>query len=327
MKKISLVVLILSLSLVFITSIGFAADETFVSIATGGTGGTYYPLGGGMADIFNKNVDYVNATAEVTGASVENSRLLENQEVELALVQNNLTYYAKNGIELFEDEALPNQRGIAMLYPEVIQVITLEGKGIDSVKDFEGKRIAVGAPGSGTEADARNIIKAHGLTYDDMEEDFLSFNESVDGLKDGHVDAMFVTGAVPTSAVMDLATQHDVKIVEITDEYVDKLHDEFPFYTKFTIPAESYSGQEEAVDTVTVQAMLVANAKTDEKLIYDLTKALFNNLKSLGEVHPKGKQVKFHTALEGMPIELHEGAKKFYREEYESVFELLDVDY
>jgi len=322
MKKGLLLMLVVSLAIALIC-IPVSA-KTFISIATGGTGGTYYPLGGGMAEIFNEKLDYVNATAEVTGASVENCRLVQNGQVELAMVQNNVTFYAVNGTELFEDKALPDIRGIAMLYPEIIQIVTTEESGIDSVKDFKGKKIAVGAPGSGTEADARHIIKAHGLTYDDMTVDYLSFAEAVDSIKDGHVDAAFLTGGVPTAAVMDLAATHNVKLVEVSTDYINKLHKKYPFYTKISIPKGTYSGQEEVVQTVTVQAMIVTNKNCDKELVYDLTKSIFNNLDKLGQIHAKGKNIKLHTALIGMPIELHPGTKQFFREEYKGIMELLD---
>ena len=320
MKKSLLLTLVVSLALVLVCIP--ASARTFISIATGGTGGTYYPLGGGMAEIFNNNLEDVNATAEVSGASVENCRLIQKGQVELAMVQNNITFYAVNGTELF-DEKMENLRGIAMLYPEIIQIVTTKDTGIKTVEDFKGKRIAVGAPGSGTEADARHIIEAHGLTYDDMTVDYLSFAEAVDSLKDGHVDAAFLTGGVPTAAVMDLAATHDVQLVEVANEYINKLQDKYPFYTKINIPAGTYSGLDETVQTVTVQAMLISNKNVDEDLIYNLTKSLFNNLNKLGQIHAKGKNIKLHTALLGMPIELHNGAQRFFREEYKDIVELL----
>lgn len=309
MKKFLLLLLIFTI----LTGPIFAVE--FISIATGGTGGTYYPLGGGMAEIFNDTLDNVNATAEVTGASVENIRLVQYGEVELAFVQNDITFYAATGTELFSDETLEDVRGIATLYPEIIQIITLEDKGINSVEDFAGKRIAVGAPGSGTEANARQIINAHGLTYDDITVDYLSFSEAVDQLKDGHVDAAFLTGGTPTAAVMDLAATHDLKIINIDDNIADILIDEFPFYTKHTITANTYSGLTKDVNTVSVQAMLVTNVNLDEELIYNITKSLFENLDRLSAIHSRGSDVSIETAEAGMPVELHSGAKRFFEEQ------------
>ncbi|MFP4662310.1 MAG: TAXI family TRAP transporter solute-binding subunit [Halanaerobiales bacterium] len=307
-----LIFLMMVLTLVLVSSSAFATE--FISIATGGTGGTYYPLGGGMAEIFNNNLDNVNATAEVTGASVENSRLVQYGEVELAFVQNDVIYYGYTGTELFADEKLADVRGIATLYPEVIQIVTTEETGIDSIADFVGKRIAVGAPGSGTEANARQIITAYGLSYDDITVDYLSFAEAVDQLKDGHIDATFLTGGTPTAAVIDLAATHDVKILTVDGEGADKLLADYPFYTKHTIPANTYSGLDVDVDTVSVKAMLVTNSSLSEELVFNLTKALFENLDTLAEIHVKGSVIGLETAQDGMPIDLHPGAAKYYNE-------------
>lgn len=310
--------LIFSLTLMVLVMVFFAgtvmAKVQFISIATGGTGGTYYPLGGGMAEIFNDVLENVNATAEVSGASVENSRLVQYQEVELAFVQNDVAYYGSTGTELFKDEKLDDIRGIATLYPEVIQIVTTEDTGINSVEDFAGKRIAVGAPGSGTEANARQIINAYGMTYDDMTVDYLSFSEAVDQLKDGHVDAAFLTGGTPTAAVMDLAATHDVKILNIKDEIIDKLIAEYPFYTELIIPAGTYSGLDEDVTTVSVKAMLITNKNMDEELVYNLTKALFENLDRLAQIHAKGAKISLETAQDGMSVELHPGAARYFEE-------------
>ncbi|MCK4260764.1 MAG: TAXI family TRAP transporter solute-binding subunit [Halanaerobiales bacterium] len=316
--------LMLVASLILVLSIPAMARTQFISIATGGTGGTYYPLGGGMAEIFNEFVPNVNATAEVSGASVENSRLVQNQEVELAFVQNDIAYYASTGTELFAGKSLSDIRGVAMLYPEIIQIITTENSKINSVNDFKGKRIAVGAPGSGVEANARQVIEAYGLTYKDMTVDYLSFSEAVDQLKDGHVDAAFLTAGIPTAAVIDLAATHEVKILNINNEIVDKLIAKYPFYTKAIIPAKTYSGQVEPVQTVTVKAMLITNKNLDEELVYNLTKSLFGNLDRLSQIHAKGAAIDLYKALIGMPIELHPGSKKFFREVFKDVIDLLN---
>jgi len=306
--------IILMTILILLVGTGSALATEFISIATGGTGGTYYPLGGGMAQIINDALDNVSATAEVTGASVENSRLVQYQEVELGFVQNDVIYYGYTGTELFADEKLTDVRGIATLYPEVIQIVTTADTGVNSIADFKGKRIAVGAPGSGTEANARQIINAFGLTYDDMSVDYLSFAEAVNQLKDGHVDAAFLTGGTPTAAVMDLAATHQIKILNIEGDSSDRLLEEYPFYTKHTIPAGTYSGLSEDVNTVSVKAMLVTNSNLSEDLVYGLTKAIFENLDRLAEIHVKGSVISLDTAQDGMPIDLHPGAAKYYDE-------------
>ncbi len=307
-----LLFLVLAFALVFS---GPVSAQEFISIATGGTAGVYYPLGGGMAELINEHVDNVNATAEVSGASVENVRLIQNQEVEFALVQNDISFYAKNGTEMFDGDPLDDLRGVALLYPEIIQIVTLEGNDIDSVYDFEGKRIAVGAPGSGTEANARQIIEAHGLTYDDMTIDYLSFAEAVDQLRDGHVDAAFITAGIPTSAIMDLAATNDAKVLEIEEDIIAQLQEDYPFYTSIDIPGGTYSGIDEDITTVTVLAMIIANQAADEDMVYNVTAAIFDNLDRLAETHARGGDVSLETALDGMPIEMHPGAQRYFDEQ------------
>ncbi len=310
MKKVSIfLALFLGVALLFS---GPAAADQFISIATGGTGGVYYPVGGGMAELINQHVEGVNATAEVTGASTENVRLLQAGEVELGLVQNDITFYAKTGTEMFEDEELGNLRGVAVLYPEIIQIVTLEGSGIDSVYDFADKTIAVGAPGSGTEANARQIIEAHGLTYDDMTVDYLSFAEAVDQLRDGHVDAAFLTAGIPTGALMDLAATHDPKILSIDEDVAAQIMEDFTFYTEAVIPGGTYDGLDEDVNTVTVLAMIVTSAALDSDTVYNMTAAIFDNLDYLYEIHERARDITVEAAQDGMPIELHRGAARYF---------------
>ena len=315
-----LLFVVLAFALVFS---GPVAAQEYISIATGGTAGTYYPLGGGMAELINEFVDDVNATAEVSGASVENVRLIQQQEVEFALVQNDISFYAKNGIEMFDGDPLDDLRGVALLYPEIIQIVTLEGNDIDSVYDFEGKRIAVGAPGSGTEANARQIIEAHGLTYDDMTIDYLSFAEAVDQLRDGHVDAAFITAGIPTSAIMDLAATNDAKVLEVEDDIIAQLQEDYPFYTSIDIPGGTYSDIDEDITTVTVLAMIIANQAADEDMVYNATAAIFDNLDRLAEIHARGGDVDHVSALNGMPIEMHPGARRYFEEHFSQLLDAL----
>ena len=220
---------------------GGADKEQFINIATGGTAGTYYPIGGAIAEVLNKNG--MNASAQSTGASVANINMLKDKQVELAIVQNDITYYAVNGKEMFEEGGkIENLSAIASLYPETCQFIVMDSSGIKSINDLKGKRVAVGAAGSGAEANARQILAAYGITYDDVEEQFLSFAEGAYALKDGTVDAAFVTAGYPTASVQDISSQNKIRILPIDDEHVKKLSDKYPFYTKTTVPAGTYQG-------------------------------------------------------------------------------------
>ena len=291
-----------------------AGEKKFLNIATGGTAGTYYPIGGAMAEILNNNIQGMNASAQSTGATVANINMLKEGSVDLAIVQNDITYYAANGIEMFKDKKVDNLKGIATLYPETCQIVTLESTGIKSIADLKGKRVAVGAMGSGAEANARQILEAYGITYDDIDEQFLSFSEAASALKDGNVDAAFVTAGYPTAAVQDIASQNKVRLLPIEADKADALIAKYPFYTKVMIPAGTYAGFEEEVPGISVMAMLVCTDKVDEQLGYDITKALFSNLDRIKAAHSVGKLITKEGAMEGMPIQMNAGAEKFFKE-------------
>ena len=288
-------------------------EQIFLNIATGGTAGTYYPLGGALSEIWNKNIPGVNSTAQSTGASVANINLLKEGKADIIMVQNDITYYAANGVELFE-EKYEDIRGLAILYPETVQLVTLANKGINSVADLKGKRVAVGAAGSGAEANARQILNAAGITYDDITEQYLSFAEASNNLKDGNVDAAFLTAGFPTAAVTDIAAQHNLQLISLDDDLIEKLMNEYPYYTKITIPAGTYSGVDEDIQTVAVQAMLAVKSDMDEDLAYNLVKQMYDNLDRIKAAHSVGELIKPETGTEGMPIELHPGAQKYFDE-------------
>jgi TRAP transporter TAXI family solute receptor len=251
---------------------------------------------------------------------VANVRLLQKGDVAVAFIQNDITYYAFNGIEMFFDrvankkDPVANLRGMAMLYPETIQVVTLRSKNINSIADLKGKRIAVGAPGSGTEVNARQILRMFELGYYNTRPDFLNFAEAADQLKDGVVDAAFITAGHPTAAVQDIASSRDLKILPISKDVADQLREQYPYYTRVTIPANTYRGQTESVETTAVMAMLVTRQDVDPDLIYTLTKALWENTDRLQAAHARGRDIKTVTARAGMPITMHAGALRYYRE-------------
>ena len=309
MKKWLLVTLVL-----LMVPLCFAAAQQrqFLNIATGGTAGTYYPLGGAMAEIVNRNVPNVNATAVSTGASVANVNMLASDEVQLALIQNDVTYYAFTGTELFKQK-VPGLRGLASLYNETIQIVTLANSGIRSLADLKGKRVAVGAAGSGTEANARQILEAVNITYRDITPQYLSFAEAANGLRDGNVDVAFLTAGAPTAAVRDVASQKDVAIVPIPADIARKIIAKYPFYAVQNLPAGTYPKQTAAVATLAVKAMLVVSDRLDENTVYAITKAIFSNLDRLALAHAAGKAITRETASEGMPILLHPGAEKYFK--------------
>ena len=290
------------------------AAQKFINIATGGTAGTYFPLGGAVADILNKNIPGANASAQSTGASVANINLLQQGKVDLAFVQNDIAYYAANGVEMFKDKKVAGLKGLATLYPETIQIVALDKSGITSLDQIKGKRVAVGAAGSGTEANARQILEAYGITYKDISVQYLSFGEASSALKDGNVDVAFVTAGHPTAAIQDIATQNKVVLIPVDAAKADALIAKYPFYTKVNIPAKTYTNQDADVSAVAVRCMLVVSEKMDAQLGYDITKAIFSNLDRLKAAHAVAAVVSKASAKDGMSITLNAGAEKFFKE-------------
>lgn len=316
MKR-SIAVFGIALLLVAALLIGCQPKEvkpTFVNIATGGTAGTYFPLGGALAEIWNTNIKGMNATAQSTGASVANINLLRDGKNEVIMVQNDICYYAVNGLEMFKDKAFADIRGLVTLYNETCQVITLADKGINSIADLKGKRVAVGAAGSGAEANARQILEAAGLSYSDLTAQYLSFAEAANNLKDGNIDAAFVTAGFPTAAVQDIAASRKVAMVNISPEIITAITSKYPYYTPTTIPAGTYTGVETPTSTVAVKAMLAVKADLDAKVAYEMVKTMYANTERLKAAHKVGSQITVDTGKAGMPLTLHPGAEKFFKE-------------
>ncbi len=308
MRKLGLALLALAL-VGAIVSCG-APKQTFVSIASGGTGGTYYPLAGAMAAIWNEGVKGMNASVQSTGASVANVNLLREGKADVIFVQNDIAYYAVNGLELFTE-----LKGMATLYPETCQLIVLANSGITSVAGLKGKKVAVGAAGSGVEANARQIMAAAGITYADIQVQYLSFNEAASNLKDGNIDAAFLTAGYPTAAVQDIASNKAISVVPIDEAVAAKLQSTYPFYTKTTIPAGTYKGVDAATPTVAVQAMLAVSSKLDPASVEMMLQTMFAKAggERLTAAHAKaGAMIGLKTAKDGMSLPLHPGAEKYY---------------
>lgn len=287
--------------------------KQFLNIATGGTAGTYYPLGGALAELLNQNIKGMNASAQSTGASVANVNMLKDGSVDIAFIQNDIAYYAANGKEMFKDNKVENIRGIAALYPETVQFVTTADKGIKSIADLKGKKVAVGASGSGAEANARQILGAYGLTYDDIDVQYLSFGEAADALKDGNVDVGVVVAGFPTAAIQDLAANKSAALVNIDAEHADKLMKQYPYFTKITVPKGTYPGQEEDVSTVAVKCVVVTTDKLSDDLGEQIAKAIYEHLDRMKAAHAVGKYITKDTALEGMSVKMNAGAEKYLK--------------
>ncbi len=314
----------LSIALIFTTMLLTGCGESpqgereeFVHIATGNTSGTYYPIGGAMSEILNADIAKMHSSVQTTSGSVSNLKLLQEGTVELAIVQNDIAHYALNGLEMFKDEnkhKFENLRGIAALYPETCQIVVLESSGINSISDLRGKKVAVGAEGSGVEINARQILSAYDITYDSIDAQFLSFSAASKALNEGRIDAAFLTAGTPTAAVEDVASQHKIHLLSIDDEHVAILTSKYPFYTKTTLAKGTYAGLENDVQTVSVMALLVCNDRVNDDLGYQITKTLFTHLDNLKEAHSAISHLEKSKVNEGMTLEVNGGAKKFFAE-------------
>lgn len=285
-----------------------------VTLLTGGEAGVYFPLGVAMADIIDSSLDNVSATGVSSGASVSNAEQLNNGEAQLALVQNDIAFYGAEGSNMFS-EVLDNYSGVFTIYPETVQLVTFADSGIESVADLEGKRVAIGDMGSGTEANANQIIEAHGMTVDDIDAQYLDFADASTNLQDGNVDAAFVTAGTPTGAIQELSASADVRIVSFDEDAMDSLMEEYTYYTKQDIPADAYDNFDSTASTVAVQAMLIASNDIPEDQMYEMTKAIFDNLDQMANAHVRGEELSLDTAEEGMSIDLHPGVQRYYDEQ------------
>ncbi|MGQ9636210.1 MAG: TAXI family TRAP transporter solute-binding subunit [Thermodesulfobacteriota bacterium] len=316
-KRLFIGMLILSF-VVFINALSLEkvqAARKYISIASGWVVGVYFPLAGAISRIAHEKLPDIKITVESSGASVANAKLIATGDADMAILQNDIAFYAYNGTKPMFDKPVSNIRGIAALYPEHCQIHARKDAKISSVKDLKGKRVAVGPLGSGTEANAMQILEAYGLKFEDLGKvERLSAAESADYLKDGRIDAAFYTVGVGASAIVDTALMVDTMIVPIDGPQADLLVKKYPFYAKDKVPAGIYKGVDKDVPTVAVLAILVAKSELEGDIVYRITKAMWENIGRIESAHAKGKEVKLEKALIGMPIPLHPGAEKFYKE-------------
>ncbi|MFS0673283.1 TAXI family TRAP transporter solute-binding subunit [Ornithinibacillus sp. 179-J 7C1 HS] len=304
---------ILSISILLVLSLVLAAcGSTQLSMLTGGTGGTYYPLGGEIAGIISDETD-LDVTPSSSSASADNIAALQENEADIAFTQTDVMANAVEGTNSFEGNPVDNVLAIGSLYPETIQIVTTADSGITSVEDLAGKRVSVGAPGSGTYVNAQQILEIHGLDIEaDIEPQSLDFDESTDGLQDGNIDAAFITAGTPTGSVEGLAATTDITIVPIAQDKIDALVADYPYYAADTIPAGTY-GLESEVTTVAVLAMLAVTDSLSEDEVYEMTKAIYENADKI--THAKGALITKESALDGIGIDFHPGAEKYFKEE------------
>ena len=309
MKKFISMLIALILVLALASS---ACAATFLSIATGGTTGTYYPLGGDIANLFQTVIPDVKASAQATGGSADNLRLIDAGEAELGTVQNDVSWFAYNGIDSFEGEQIQSFSVVSSLYAEYVQIVTRADSDINSIQDFKGKTISIGAAGSGVYTNAMHVLEAAGLTLDDIDEQYLSFAESADGLKNKQIDAAFICAGIPNAAITELGSTTGVKLIGLSDEEVANLIAAHPTYANMKLPAATY-GLSEDVNCIVITALLVASNELDEDLVYNMTKALYEQDGIL--THAKAAEITLDTAFVGVgELPLHPGAARYYAE-------------
>lgn len=289
-----------------------AADD-FINILTGGTSGVYYPMGVALSKIYAEKIAGSRPSVQATKASVENLNLLQQGKGEVGFALGDSVAFAWAGNEEAGFKAkLDKLRGLAAIYPNYIQIVAAKESGIKTLADLKGKRLSVGAPKSGTELNARAILNAAGITYADLGKvEYLPFAESVELMKNRQLDATLQSAGLGVAAIRDLAAAVEIVVVEIPATIVDKIG---PPYGKAIIPAKTYTGQDADVATTIVVNYLVTRSTLANDTVYAMTKAMWESLPELAAAHSAGKSLKLESALAGMPLPLHPGAERYYKE-------------
>jgi len=283
-------------------------------MATGGTAGTYYPFGGAMAAVISNHTN-ANVTIIASGASADNIQQIGMGDAHLALAQNDVMYYAFNGVGIWSETApVTNMATLMTLYPETIQIVVEADSGIYTVADLAGRRVSIGAPGSGVEANATQILAAYGISRDDITEQNLGFGPSADAMRDGLIDAFFVTAATPNTAIMELSTARDLRILPIGNAAATSLMADYPFYIRMVVDSSDYSWLDAPVYTLAVQATLIASLDMDEQLAYDIVKALIENAAEVEAGHSRGADISPYNAVQSISVNFHPGARRFFEE-------------
>lgn len=310
MKKILSVILVLALVLTLAACGSSGASK--MTMGTGGTSGTYYAFGGVLSQYMKNyaNIDVVPVSTDGSKANIES---IDSGDYQLATVQSDVMAYAWEGTRSFEGSKIDSFRVLAGLYAESVQLITMD-ESIKSVADLKGKAVSIGAPGSGVYFNAVDVLAAAGLTESDIKAQYQSFADSTDALKDGKIDAAFIVAGAPTAAITELCTTNSAFLVPIDGDIAAKLMADCPFYTTYTIPAGTYAGQTEDVETVTVKATLIVSAKASEDDVYALTKAIFDNVDAITVENGKGAELSIENATSGMAAPFHAGAAKYFAE-------------
>ncbi len=308
------IIALISLTLVLVLALASCGGTTKLAMGTGGTGGTYYSFGGVLGQYVKNNAGF-DCVPISTDGSKANIQGIDAGEYQLGTVQSDVMAYAWQGTNSFaKDGKINSFRVIGGLYAEAVQLITVDPE-IKTVADLAGKKVSIGAPASGVYFNAIDVLAAVGLTEDDIQAQYQSFNDSAESLKDGRIDAAFVVAGAPTPAVMELMTTNaNARLVPIDGEVSATIMASCPYYTEYKIPAGTYGNQTEDVTTITVKATLIVSADLDEDTVYEITKAIFENTADITKEHSKGAELSIENATSGMTAPFHKGAAKYFAE-------------
>lgn len=293
-----------------------SACDTYahVNMATGSTAGTYYPFGGAMATAINRHTD-INVTPMSSGGSIDNIQQLARGDAQIAIAQNDVMSYAATGTGIWgQRPPVDNLATLMSLYPETVQLVVPADSNIFSIYDLVGQRVSIGDIGSGVEANSMQILNAYGITQDDFAVFNLGFGPSADAIRDNRLDAFFITAAAPNPSIMDLASSRSLRLVPISGDAVQALMDRYHFYTKVTLDSNDYSFLTETIETVAVQATLVATTELDEYVAYNIVKALIENQPDVEAGHARGAYINPQNAIASISVDFHPGARRFFEE-------------
>lgn len=308
----------LSIVLVFLIIIIFTlpafAQQKFISIAACGTGGTFYPLGAGMAKIINKYASGIQASSEASGCAVENIRLVNGKKSDIAFSTSAAVFDGVNGFGDFKGVKHTNINLLFNTSSGYMQLVVLKASGIKSLNDLKGKKVSIGPAGSGTATVISTVLPEIGIQLKDFKSQFLSFSESADALSDRHIDAFFVLTNIPNSAIMQVGLLQEIDLIPFDESSITKIITKFPYIRKVTVPANTYKGIARAIPTIGTMELVMGRADLHEETVYQSVKSIFEHRSELEQIHVAAKHINFENALAWKYVPFHPGAVKYFKE-------------
>jgi len=296
---------------------GGDGDTRYLSVATASTGGTYYPIGVGLGNLWTEKIDGIKATGQSSAGSVENVDLLRSDEADLAILQGLIGLKAVEGNGNFEGNPYEGMRSIAMLWPNAEHFVLMNNKvETETIEDIEGNSFSVGPQASGTEQSTLAIMEGIELTKSNIMPEYLGYDDTISAMRDGQLDGGSLPAGVPVSAIINMsASGVDAKVLEVTDEQLNSINDVNDIWFRYEIPSGTYPGIDEAIHTIAQPNFLATTVNLDEETVYELTKTIYENLDQVHDIHSSASDISLETALEGLPAPLHIGAYKYYKEQ------------